>query len=1662
MRTATAETRPLSDTRDTPMHIPGYRLCVLLHQSDRATIYRGVREADGKPVVLKILHDRALNAENSGCYRHEYDILQRLQSPGVIQAYELKQEPTALALVLEDPGGRSLQELIDARDASLTLDRKLKLALKMVTALRDVHAANIVHKDINPNNIVVNLQTEELKLIDFGLATPLAREQAITVIPSLLSGTLSYIAPEQTGRMNRAVDYRSDFYSLGATLYELFVGQPPFTGRDALELIHGHIARQPTPPHELNPHIPEPVSAIILKLLAKTAEERYQSIWSLEQDLQRCLEDWQRDGAVAPFAVDQSGLCDRFELPQKLYGRDVEVATLLTAFDAASNAAPQVLFVTGHSGIGKTSLVREVYKPITAKRGYLGAGKFDQYERDIPYSAVLAALSGLMRQFLSESEPQVAHWRASLESALGTSARVLTELLPDLELIIGERPPVPVLGPRESQERLAMALQRFFRAICRPEHPVVLHLDDLQWADSASLGLLGEVVTDRELGSLLFIGSYRDQEVDAAHPVSLMRRQLQRQNVAVEQIALEPLDVEHVTELASDTFGAPAPEARSLAALVHAKTGGNPFFVEAFLKRLYDEKRVFFDGTSRTWRWDLTAVANADVTDNVVDFMARGIRELSAAGQRLLRLAACIGNEFDLRNVAAVAETPINETARTLNEAILRDFILPLDEAYRWTTAGQADETHPTRFRFAHDRVQQAAYAELPERDRARIHHHLGRLLLSSLDQTSRGKALLQVVNHLNAGRSEASDQERLQLAELNLAAGRQARATGAFEAAYAYFKTGLKELSDNCWEECYDLTLALNSETAAMAPLCGDDTELELRFAAIRAHARSPLDKMAVYETRIATGLSRRDLPTTIHAGLEALRLLGVHFPEKPSAVRLLFHRARVKLALWGRAPERLIDHPRMTDPVRIAESRILLMLCTSFYWSNRDLLALALYRFLYICVKFGNSDAAPSVYAYYAMALCAGKDTAAGYRFGRLALALLDKVAASDQRPWVSCMVHGSVEHWKRHCRESLPVLLETYREALDVGDMPAAGTALMFNSVIGFHAGEPLPSLRATLQSYADKLRSTKDRRNAGILELYRDAAACLSEINGPAGCLAADSESSEEDYRRAEKKHSYTFHFFRGFLALHFGNDERAHQAFEQAHRYAHTVVGVLRFGDMYDGLSRVMIHPKLDRHAQRANRAAIRRIIARLKIFGADCPANYLHRRYLLEAEFARLEGRNSDAAEHYDRAIESAQSSGHVHEEALANELAARYYLAQRRIKIAQTYMGEARALYTRWGAARKVQWLDTAYPQCCTASLRRSTSVDSATYSQTLATVNLDLPALMKALKAIAEKTVHSQILQETIDVVMQFAGAEKALLLLRGTGDALLIEADADTSRAQAELMKSIPLEHSRRLCHAVVNYVRRRKTSAVIQDAQEPQSLIPGLHNDYYVQENAVRSILCVPITTGGEDGTELIGVLYVENNASSHTFTERRLETLELICLSVASRLELSRKAVMDSLTGLYNRGYFQNNLAKEFSAARRKQRPLSLVMLDIDHFKKVNDKWGHQAGDAILKYVATRLKSGCRESDVVARYGGEEMIVILPETNVQQAAEVADRIRRNLAEQPFSDDGETIPVTASFGVATNDPRHDTIESLIEAADRALYESKKNGRNRVTIA
>ncbi len=833
---------------------PAYRITEEINASANAKIYRAVRSDGGQAVILKVHPEGPAGREIFKRSKKEAEIIQTIRSARVIRCFGFEQFANSAMLVLEDIGGQSLKDLI--KDGPLELDRTLLYGSQVAEGLNEIHSVDIIHKDISPDNIVINESSHELRIIDFGHATMLSREHQSLVNPGILAGTLAYMSPEQTGRMNRTIDYRSDYYAFGATLYHMLVGRPPFAADDPLDLVHMHIARHATPPCEVDPRIPRMVSDIVMKLLSKTAEDRYQSGWGIKADLDECLRQWNLNGVIEQFVLARHDKPHQFQLPQKLYGRETEIDILLSKFDNVAQGGREIVYIGGYSGIGKTSLVREVYKLITASRGYFISGKFSQFQRTTPFKALLDALRDLVKQLLTENEEQLDYWRARLQEAVGSNGQLITNALPDLEIIIGPQPAIPLLEPAETQNRINLVFRNFISVFCQSRHPLVIFLDDLQWIDSASLKLLNYLLNDESLRHLMIVGSYRNNEVDQAHPLMINLQRLKKAGIVIDTLMLKPLRLDHVNQLLSDALHCQPTEVQTLTELIVNKTDGNPFFIEEFLKSLYFEKLLSFNAGRGCWEWNVEQIRAQGITDNVVDLMTGKLERLSSDTRRIVSLAACLGNRFDSLTLSAVYQESLEKTITALRQALQMGLIDSVGASSDWLLGSGFSEQDAARIecRFSHDRVQQAAYGLIPDTEKPAVHKSIGELLLASTPQKTFDEKIFEIVTQLSCGMALIVDgSEKKRLVELALRAAKIAKYSGAYDTAFNFLRSAIDVIPGGSWHTDYSLAIRLYAAAVEIASLSGNFAEMDSWLEIGLENATGPLDKIKLYDTKIA-----------------------------------------------------------------------------------------------------------------------------------------------------------------------------------------------------------------------------------------------------------------------------------------------------------------------------------------------------------------------------------------------------------------------------------------------------------------------------------------------------------------------------------------------------------------------------------------------------------------------------------------------------------------------------------------------------------------------------------------------------------------------------------------------------------------------------------------
>jgi predicted ATPase/signal transduction histidine kinase len=1485
-----------------------YQITEKLYESPNSIVYRGHQDTTNQSVVLKVLKQSYPPPEIIAWFKREYEITKGLNINGVVEVYSLENDQNCWVMVVEDFGGESIARLMLSQQFTLT--EFLPLAIELVDILGQVHQRHIMHKDINPSNIVVNRKTSQIKLIDFGISTVLSRENPSLRNPNKLEGTLAYISPEQTGRMNRAVDYRTDFYSLGATFYQLLTGQLPFETTNVMELVHSHIAKHPTPPHELKSEIPLPLSDIVMKLMAKNAEDRYQSAYGLKADLEECYSQWQSTGCMIKFTLGQEDISDRFQVTQNLYGRDEAIHTLLASFERVSQGNCEMMLVYGYSGIGKSALVQEVYKPITRQQGYFIFGKFDQFQRDIPYYSLVQAFRSLVRQLLTESKAQIVAWREQLLMSLRENGQVIIDVIPEVELIIGPQSAVAELGPTEAQNRFNLVFQNFIRVFTQASHPLVIFLDDLQWADRASLQLMQLLMTATDSHYLLLIGAYRNNEVSEAHPLMLTLDEIYKEKALVNHIHLTPLDLPNVNQLIADSIKCLPKETIPLAELVLTKTNGNPFFINEFLKSLYNERLLIFDFSRGVWQWDLEQIKGRNITDNVVELMASKVEKLAEETQQTLKLAACIGNQYDLRTLAIVYEKSSQETATYLWPAMVEGLIIPLSDTYKLIeldVEGLTEEV-TVEYKFAHDRIQQAVYSLISRADKQAVHWQIGQLLLQNIPLDKHEQKIFDIVNQLNWGRELINQQiERYELAQLNLMAGKKAKSSTAYKSALNYLQVGLSLLGEDSWQQQYDLSLALHVEAAEAAYLNDNFEQTEELASVVREQAKTVLDMSKVYQVRIrAYCNTNHQLLAAVKIGREMLEQLDIYLPETPSQLDIQQALEKTKSSWLGKEPSDLIDLPLMNAPDKLVAISILSELIHPTYEASPELFCLVVLTMVDLSVKYGNTMVSAIAYAAYGTVLCGVVlDIDSGYQFGQLALKLVERLNAKAIKACIIFFVNVFIVHWKKHLRTTLNPCLEAYQLGIETGDLLYGTLGVYTYCHHLYWSGEDLNWVEREMAKYShamsqikqEHLRSYQDRYWQVVLNL-------MGQSENP--CRLIGKSYDEEQILPIILRSNDIYSIFEIYLhkLIFYYLFYELNQAIENAVIAEKNLTGALSTRmvvnfHFYDSLARLAVFAEATESEQQYILEKVAANQKKMELWAHHAPMNCLHKFYLVAAELARVLGRNSEAKEYYDQAIALAHESEYLNEEALAYELAARFYLARNQQHVARYYLQDAHYTYQRWGAVAKVKDLERRYPQflakAATDTLKTSVLHSTTESGQTTSGV-LDLNSVFQASQAISSEIALEKLLEKLMKIEIENAGAQKGFLVLDKVGN-LVIEAEGTVDSDNVTTLQSVPIDSvdpkSRipLLSAAIIYYVARTQENLVLNDAAHEGQFI----RDPYIVATQPKSILCIPLLHQGK----LSGILYLENNLTTSAFTPERVEILRILSAQAAISIENSR-------------------------------------------------------------------------------------------------------------------------------------------------------------------
>jgi PAS domain S-box-containing protein len=1454
-----------------------------LRENEEFALWRGRRDEGELPAILSLTpvseHPVPGILER---LEHEYSLRDELDSNWAARPLTLVRREGRPMLILEDAGGEPLDRLLGpARNASrsdaggqpMELSRFLRFAVGLAAALGKLHQHGLIHKDIKPANILVDSASGAVWLTGFGIASRLPRERQPAEPPEMIAGTLAYMAPEQTGRMNRSIDSRSDLYSLGVTFYQMLTGVLPFYASDPMEWVHCHIARQPVPPDQYAKEIPAPLSAIVMKLLAKTAEERYQTAAGVAGDLGHCLKEWEANCHIDRFQLGAHDVSNRLLIPERLYGREREIESLLASFDrVVTNGTPELVLVSGYSGIGKSSVVHELHKVLVPPRGLFASGKFDQYKRDIPYATLAQAFQSLVRPLLGQSEAELGRWRDALREALGPNGQLIVNLVPALEVVIGRQPPVPDLPPHEAQNRFQMAFRRFLGVFARKEHPLTLFLDDLQWLDRATLDLLEHLVTHSEVRHLLLVGAYRDNEVGPAHPLLRTLEAIRNAGASVPEIVLAPLRIDDVGGLVADALHCKPKRARPLAELVQEKTGGNPFFAIQFFTALAEEGLLAFDPVAPAWEWDINRIRAKNYTDNVVDLMAGKLKRFSATTQEALKQLACLGNIAEIATLTLVYGETEEAMHAALWEALHAGLVFRLDRAYK----------------FLHDRIQQAAYSLIPEENRAEVHLRIGRVLLASMTADELAEHLFDVANQFNRGAALLIDRdEKTQVATINLRTGRKAKASVAYASACLYLAAAMALVDERDWSSQYDLMFSLWLERAECEFLTGDFDTAEQLIGELLEHGASKVDQAAAYHLKVMLHTVKSEHAQAVAAALTWLRLFDIDIPAHPTREQVQAEYETVWQTLNGRPIESLIELPRMTDPVSQAAIWVLSTLLGAAYFTDFHLFCLLVCRIVNVSMQHGTSGASAHGCGWLGSILGpVFHRYSEGYRFAKLACDLVARHGFIVNQAKVHYAM-GIVALWTQPITTAIDFNRSAFRTATETGDLASACYSMDQSVTILLLRNDPLDAVWRESEKSLDFARKARFRDMADAIVSQQRFIATMQGRTATFSSFsdAQFDEAAFEAQLTGDRTPTMVCLYWMAKLKTRFlsGDYAEALAAADKAKALLWALAIQVQLLDYfyYAALTVAALYDNATADAQTRWRDLLTAHREQLREWADNYPPTFGDKHALVSAELARIEGRDLDAMRLYEEAIRAARENGFVQNEGLADELAAQFYLKRGIERVAHAYLRDARYGYLRWGALGKVQQLDERYP-----AIEKQASVAATTTIGT-SVEQLDLRTVMKASQAVAGEIVLENLIKKLMMIALEHAGAERGLLILPH-GEEFRIAAEARTGRGGVEVELRDALVTPSDLPDSLLHYVIRTQESVILDDAST-QNLFS---QDEYVRQRRPRSVLCLPLVKQ----VNLVGILYLENSLAPRVFTPKRLAMLELLASQAAISLE----------------------------------------------------------------------------------------------------------------------------------------------------------------------
>jgi len=1396
--------------------------------------------------------------------QEEYTKLGDSGFENIIKPSEIINLCEGTAVITEKSNAVSLDEYISTN--KIKINSCLNIILNLAETIGILHRNNILHKNINPQNILIHPQNETIMLTN--LCTPPCLQTLYYKVYNKWSTEkiLPYISPEQTGMTNRQMDHRSELYSLGTIFYRILTGIILFQSDNSFEILNSHFTKRPIPPCEINPDIPKAVSDIALKLLKKSPENRYQSAFSLYNEIEKCISFLHTTGEIPYFIPGENDIPQKLIISKKLYGRNQNIDIFRKVFENVRDGNSEIINVTGPSGIGKTTLILNVLYPVIKNKGYYITGKCDQLHRDIPYYPLLLAFQSLVKQILAESNNGIEIWKESILEAVGNNGQILIDVIPDIELIIGSQQECPQLESEESKNRFNMVFNNFVRIFTTSNHPLILFIDDLQWVDSATLMLLKNLITDPEIKSFFLISAYRDNEISKYHNLTTMNTDLRLMGVSINDIHLSPLDLDDISHLIVDTLKCTSERSLSLSKLAMEYTKGNPLSVNQFLNLLYDENILTFSIDSG-WTWNISKIKAFYETDNFISLMGSRIKMLPDNERNILEIASCIGNTFDIKTLSQIINLQENEIITDLNKIADTGFISASGNMYK----------------FTHDRIYETVYSLIPKKEKIKNHKRIGEVLLVNSNEKNIHENIFSIVNQLNNGYEQfANENENIKLTELNFKAGMKAMHSIAYESAVKYFTFGLKLLQMDSWEKYYDLTKMITLKNFECQYLLDNLKEAHILFQDIIKNSKTNLEKAELHNLNVTLLMNSGKPGMAIIMGIEGLKLLGVKIHQNPGKHELIKEKIKLKRKLFKQSINKIVTLSEMTDKNKISVMSLLMNLWMPAYSINHNLMHLISMKMVNTSLKYGNCNISSFGYISYSMVMGASEGNfKRGHELGTIALKLNNIFKNNDIRCQLNFMFGAFLAHWRNNAETDIKYLKEAYNFGSESGNVYYSRLTCIFHAGTMFIKGDNLNSVYKTALKYLDY---TEKGKTIHISNALTAVIRIILQLQGKIkNTLSLSDDTFDENqffiYLK-DREVIQPFHWYCIFKARNlfiFEHYEEANKIINIDETIIDWHFSSITLPEHYFIKSLILaaIYKKSSIKVKNKILKKISSLQKVLKHWADNSPENFMHKYYLVEAEKCRLMSENFRAMEFYKRSIESAKKNSYIQNEAIANELAAKFYVENNFDDFAKKYFCSARKAYHKWGALQKVRIMEDKYPQYLTEPLENNSEAAGKTQNKkTDESLGINLTQILQVLSNKKNQIdLEVSITKFACDITL----ADKAMLLLN-KNKSLKICTYVDHEMGDDIRILTEAATLTARLPESIINYVFNSYNYVVIHNPAADERF----SNDPYFDLFQPEKILCFPLIQKGICD----GIIFLEKNNSKSDFTHEQLEMLKI--------------------------------------------------------------------------------------------------------------------------------------------------------------------------------